>query len=492
MNVLFVSSEAYPLIKTGGLADVSGALPAALHSMGIDIRILIPGYPDVIKKVVNAQRIGSLKAIPNLPSVELWLGKMPDSAVPVIYIRSPELYERDGGPYLDSNGQEWIDNPSRFAALSRVAALLTTVESPLKDWVPDILHCNDWQTGLTPAYLHYMGAGRTSKDNVKTVLTLHNMAFQGNYAPGWLHGLGLPDESYQINGIEYYGQLSFLKAGIFFADKLTTVSPTYAQEIQTENFGFGMQGLLNHRQQDLVGILNGLDTEEWNPATDSMLPYQYDADNLQNKIKVKHALQTELGLTVGDAPLLGVVSRLTHQKGLDLLPELMDELVAHGCQLALLGSGEQQLEAQFRALAERYPQQISVTIGYKEPLSHRIMAGVDLFIMPSRFEPCGLNQMYGLRYGTPPLVNNTGGLADSVTNTSETTLADDTANGFVMPAANTEYLKSTIYKALEYYQSPALWQKIQRNGMRLELSWHKSASAYLRLYENLLKSSSTR
>lgn len=487
VNVLFVTSEAYPLIKTGGLADVSGALPIALQTKGINIKILIPGYPAVLNQVKNMRRIGSLHALPNLTNVELLLGEMPDSHVSVIVIRSPELYERDGGPYVDNQGHEWLDNPSRFAALSRVAALLTSIESPLKDWVPDIIHCNDWQSALTPAYLHYMGAGRTIKNQVKTVLTLHNMAFQGNYAPGWLHGLGFPDESYQINGLEFYGQLSFLKAGIYFADKLTTVSPTYAKEIQTENFGFGMQGLLSDRSQDLVGILNGLDIDEWNPASDPHLPTNYDATSLHKKVEVKHALQQELGLAVGDAPLLGVVSRLTHQKGLDLLPQIADALVNEGCQIAVLGSGESPLEAQFKALAHQYPEQVSVTIGYNEPLSHRMMSGVDLFIMPSRFEPCGLNQMYGLRYGTPPLVNHTGGLADSVTDTKASTLADHTANGFVMKAANTDQLFSTIKKALTYYHDKATWQQIQRQGMQLNLGWDKSANAYIDLYTNMLK-----
>lgn len=487
MNVLFVTSEAYPLIKTGGLADVSGALPSALQAMGIDIRILIPGYPAVLSNILDTQRIGSLQALPNQAMVEILLGNMPDSHVPVIVIRCPELYERDGGPYVDTQGHEWLDNPARFATLSRVAALLTSIETPLKDWAPDIIHCNDWQSALTPAYLHFMGLTRSIKPQVKTMLTLHNMAFQGNYAPGWLHGLGLPDESYQVNGVEFYGQLSFLKAGIFFANKLTTVSPTYAQEIQTDNFGFGMQGLLSDRNKDLVGILNGLDIEEWNPATDPHIARTYDAEHISHKLEVKQGLQQELGLEFSDAPLLGVVSRLTHQKGLDLLPKIAPSLIAQGCQIAVLGSGEPYLESQFKALAAQYPQQVSVTIGYNEPLSHRMMAGVDLFIMPSRFEPCGLNQMYGLRYGTPPVVNHTGGLADSVTNTKASTLADHTANGFVMQSPTVEHLQNTIQKALTYYQDKATWQQIQRNGMKLNLGWSKSAQQYIDLYRDMLK-----
>lgn len=290
MRILFVTSEAYPLIKTGGLADVSGSLPAALQKLGADVRILIPGYPVVLDKLINPSPLATISNLPHVGSINLILGEMPETRVPVMAIESVGLYQRDGGPYVDATGKDWEDNPYRFGTLSLVAAILSGEKSPLKDWVPDITHCNDWQSGLTPAFMHFMGAGRTKMRQAKSVLSIHNLAFQGCYGADWVTHLGLPAESYQINGVEYYGQLSFLKAGIFYADGLSTVSPTYAKEIQTEAYGFGMQGLLTARGKEIQGILNGLDTKEWNPATDPHLEVNYDTDNLTGKADVKAAL----------------------------------------------------------------------------------------------------------------------------------------------------------------------------------------------------------
>lgn len=482
MRILYVTSEAYPLVKTGGLADVSGSLPAALRHIGEDVRILIPGYPQVLAKLRNTRPLIELKWLPMVGNVQLMIGEMPDTGVPVIVIDHQALYGRDGGPYQDSSGHEWIDNPVRFGTLSRIAAILSLKASPLTDWIPDIVHFNDWQGGLTAAYMRYSGM-----PHAKSVLGVHNLAFQGNFPAEWVEKLGLPKEGFTPEGFEYYDQLSFLKAGIYYADKIATVSPTYAQEIQTSEYGFGLQGLLARRSHDIVGILNGIDLQEWDPAADPHLPQNYDRSSLDKKSGVKLELQARLGLNQNsEAPLLGVVSRLTHQKGLDLLLHCATPLLEQGCQLAVLGSGAHALEQGFLQLAQQYPQQVSVTIGYNEPLSHLIMAGADMFIMPSRFEPCGLNQMYGLRYGTPPVVRRTGGLADSVHDTTESSLNNGMANGFAFDLATPEELLATIRRGLGYFSDSKQWRRIQRNGMAVDVGWDHSAQDYLDIYRSIL------
>ncbi len=483
MRILFVSSEAYPLIKTGGLADVSGSLPAAIRDLGMDIRILLPGYPAVLAKLQDKHLITQIHHLPEVGSINLLAGKMPDTGVDVMAIESAQLFDRPGGPYTDGHGHDWNDNALRFGILSKVGALLSSEDSPLRDWIPDVVHCNDWQSGLTPAFLHH-----ASTHHATSIISIHNLAFQGNFSPDWVQRLGLPAHSYQMNGVEYYGQMSFLKAGIYYADSITTVSPTYAQEIQTEQYGFGMQGLLAARGQEIRGILNGIEIQEWNPATDPYLAKTYNLEHLADKKIVKKALQVQLGLEAAPhQPLLGVVSRLTHQKGLDIFLEIAEKLLAKHCQIAVLGSGETHMENGFKELAKRHPRQVSVSIGYKEPLSHQIMAGADIFIMPSRFEPCGLNQMYGLRYGTPPIVTHTGGLADSVRDSNSSTMKNNTATGFVMESAEAPQLLSAVERALVYYHDPRAWRKIQRNGMRRDVSWANSAKLYLDLYKALAK-----
>ena len=485
MRVLFATSEVFPLIKTGGLADVSGSLPTALQNLGVDIRILMPGYPAVLNKLTNLQAIATFDNLPVIHNAALMMGTIAETQVKVMVIKSAHLYEREGGPYADANGLEWLDNPVRFGILSKVAAILSGPNSPITDWQPDIVHCNDWQTGLTPAYMKLV-----EHSQAKSIISLHNMAFQGCYAPGWLSTLALPSTNFTIEGFEYHGQLSFLKAGIFYANAVTTVSPSYAKEIQTAAFGFGLEGLLSKRGNEIKGILNGIETDEWNPEADPHLVKNYSATTLAGKKLVKAALQEKLGLHIdASAPLLGVVSRLTHQKGLDMLVPILQELVDAGCQLALLGSGESALENAFRALAVSNPTKVSVTIGYNEPLSHQIMAGCDMFIMPSRFEPCGLNQLYGLAYGTPPIVNATGGLADSVVDTNIITFKNKTANGFVMSEASPTSLLSCIKQALNVFNNDAsAWKQIQKNGMTQNLSWDKSALEYLAVYQTLNKS----
>lgn len=484
MRVLFATSEAHPLIKTGGLADVSGALPKALTQIAsgdnVDIKIIIPGYKAVLSKVQQAEAIATIGVFGY--TCKIILGKMPDSGLDVIVIQNAALYERTGGPYSDENGVDWPDNPLRFGVFSRIASMICSKNNPIKNWQPDLIQCNDWQTGLAPAYMKLV-----DKSTTKSILSIHNLAFQGCFDASWVVKLDLPKTGFQMNGFEYYGQLSFLKAGIFFADQLCTVSPTYAEEIQTDAFGFGMQGLLKSRSHELTGILNGIDEEDWNPATDKNLIKNYNNSRISGKNVVKRNLQQKLGLQIdANAPLLGIVSRLTYQKGLDLLPEIMPKLIEQGCQFAILGSGDKMLETNFKILAANHPKQVAMNTGYNEQLSHSIMAGSDIFIMPSRFEPCGLNQLYGLAYGTPPVVSHTGGLADSVCDTNEFTIKDNTATGFVVKNVNHWSLLVTIERAINYWKDKKTWRQIQSNGMKRSIGWNSSAKAYLALYERTL------
>jgi starch synthase len=488
LRVLFATSEAHPLIKTGGLADVSGALPKALSQLktsqgNVDVKIVMPAYSAVLTKLKNRKEFATIDVLGE--ACTLVLGNMPDSNIEVIAIKNAALYERSGGPYSDENGIDWVDNALRFGVLSRVASLLCSQNTPLKHWQPDLIQCNDWQTGLTPAYMKLL-----DNSSVKSIFSIHNLAFQGCFKASWIKKLNLPIEHFNINGFEYFDQLSFLKAGLFYADQLSTVSPNYAHEIQTKKFGFGLQGLLKTRNKDLTGILNGIDTQEWNPVSDVHLPKNYSNARITGKKAVKHNLQQQLGLQIDAyAPLLGVVSRLTHQKGLDLLPEMMPTLIKQGCQFAILGSGDKVLEAHFNDLAERYPNQVSMNTGYHEHLSHNIMAGSDIFIMPSRFEPCGLNQLYGLAYGTPPLVSLTGGLADSICDTNELSLKNNLATGFVVKNVSAASLLVSIERAIEFWKDKKTWRQIQKNGMQSNIGWDSRAIDYLALYQKTLAES---
>ena len=487
MRVLFATSEAHPLIKTGGLADVSGALPKTISQINdlnadepIDVKIVMPAYTAVLAKLKSIIAIAQLNVLGQ--ECTIITGKIPDSGLEVIAIQNSFLYERLGGPYSDENGLDWPDNPLRFGVLSRVASLLCSTQSPVINWQPDLIQCNDWQTGLAPAYMKLI-----DNSPAKSVFSIHNLAFQGNFDASWIEKLELPADHFTINGFEYFNQVSFLKAGLFYADQLCTVSPTYAREIQTKKFGFGFEGLLQTRKDSLTGILNGIDTQEWNPAHDLHLPKNYSSKRITGKKTVKLALQQQLGLQIdANAPLLGIVSRLTHQKGLDLLPEIMPKLVALGCQFAVLGSGDKKLELSFSDLAKRYPMQVSINIGYNEVLSHNIMAGCDIFIMPSRFEPCGLNQLYGLAYGTPPVVSNTGGLSDSICDTNTATIKSNSATGFVLNSFTSTALLNTIKNALEIWKDKKTWRSIQKNGMNKDISWKSSANAYYNLYKKTL------
>ena len=479
LKVLFATSEVAPLIKTGGLADVSAALPAALRAIGVDVRVLVPGYNQVIAQLTQLETVAVFDDLPGFPSSRLLSGRMAHD-VPLLVLDCPSLYQRGGGPYQDVTGHDWADNALRFGLLSRVAAILGSSSSPLA-WHPDLVHCNDWQTGLAPAYLHF------EQGAVPSIIAIHNLAFQGIFPPVMVQKLGLPPSCFSINGVEYYGSMSFLKAGLFYADYITTVSPNYAKEIQQEELGFGLHGLLSMRHESLTGMLNGIDTEEWNPATDIHLAMQYRSDDMAGKIANKRALQSRLGLNQDpDIPLLGVVSRFTHQKGLDLLLEIAPLLTELPAQLAMLGSGDAQMQKAARDLTHHYPGKIGAVIGFSEDLSHQIESGADMFVMPSRFEPCGLNQLYSQRYGTPPIVHATGGLSDSVVDCTTKTLKDGSASGFTFDGMTAENLFVTIQRAIRLYHDKNKWNKLRKNCMAKNFSWHSSAEAYRAVYLKVL------
>jgi len=480
VKILFATSEISPWVKTGGLGDVSGTLPLALRRLGCDVRVLVPRYPAFQAAFSAARPVAHLPWMGgHLPGADLLAAESADG-LPLLLLDCPPLYDRPGNPYLGPDGLDWSDNHLRFGLLSRVAARLASPASPL-DWRPDILHCQDWQTALAPYYLRFR-----EKSGAASVLTIHNLVFQGCFPPQLLGQLGFGAADWHIDGVECYGQLSFLKAGLRHADKLTTVSPTYAREILTEQEGAGLQGLLRQRAGDLTGILNGIDTAAWNPATDPHIATNYDRDHLDNKLQNKLALQRKLGLKAGDAlPLFGIVSRLTYQKGLDLVAAAGEQLVGLPAQLAVLGSGEAGVEEAFESLAASHPGQVGVRIGFDEGLAHLIEAGADIFLMPSRFEPCGLNQMFSLAYGTPPLVRPTGGLADTVVDHAETTLKDGSANGFVCTSATPAAIIESAMRAVTLWHDRRRWRQLQRNAMAGDYSWNGPAQQYRALYAAL-------
>ncbi|MDZ4314653.1 MAG: glycogen synthase GlgA [Azonexus sp.] len=482
LSILFATAEMAPWVKTGGLGDVAAALPAALHRAGHDVRVLIPAYPAMHQAFPQATLLAELPPLAAaLPAARLLAVEA--DGLPLILLDCPALFNRPGNPYLDPLGHDWADNGIRFGLLSRVAALLSQADFSLNsphNWRPDVVHLNDWQTALAPAWLGNAG-------DAASIVTVHNIAFQGNFSASHLHALGLPEHVWRYDGVEFHGQLSFLKAGLQLATLISTVSPTYAREIQDEAFGYGLAPLLRHRTAALRGILNGVDNALWNPATDAALAAPYAANRLASKRKNKCALQIEMGLDPAvDRPLFGIISRLTEQKGLDLVLTLGEGITQLPAQLAILGSGDKVMEAGFHELAARHPGQIAFKQGFNEALAHRIEAGADSFLMPSRFEPCGLNQMYSLRYGTPPIVRATGGLADTVIDVSAATLVDKTANGFVINEATPHALWLALERASRCWHDRKLWQTIQQNGMRQDFSWEHAAQQYLTLYRDAI------
>lgn len=479
MNVLFVASEIYPIVKTGGLADVVGALPIALAEAGVEVRVLLPGYPEALAAVeISGERrfLGDV-----LGAGDAWLvsGRLPGSGVFVWLVDCPALYDRKGrGPYLDQDGKDWPDNHLRFALLSRAAALISEIGTVL-GWRPDVVHAHDWHAGLTPAFLHFRGGKRPA-----TVFTIHNMTFPGNFPAETLPELGMPPECFSTEGAEFHGQVSFLKAGLHYSDRITTVSPTYAREILSVEYGCGFEGVLAARSADLRGILNGIDYRIWNPADDPLIARTYDSERLARKDANKECLRERFGLdrtAVADAPLVAVISRFTRQKGIDMILEAIPSLLAMGAQVVALGSGDADLEKGFADAGASYPGRVGVEIGYDETLAHLIQAGADMLLVPSRFEPCGLTQLCALRYGTAPIVRRTGGLADSVVDA-----AADTGTGFVFDYPTSSALADAVSRAVAAYGKRRRWRALQRRQMAQDFSWERAAQEYLALYGELI------
>lgn len=498
LKVLYVCSEIFPLLKTGGLADVGAGLPPALRALGADVRLLLPAFPAVVAGVTPE---GSTLLVPPGGSPGLpagagpqatsahgptpWLrpGHITDGGMPVWLLHAPGLYERGGNPYVDEHGLPWPDSAEQFAWLGWAAALLGTGLDTT--WMPDVVHGHDWHTGLTFAYLRELA--HTAEHRPASVFTVHNLAYQGVFDAGLRPRLGLPDGLFHPQGLEFHGQINFMKAGLKYSDAITTVSPTYAREITGAEQGCGLDGVLRQRQADLHGILNGVDDAVWNPQGDPLVQPGFDADHLQGKAQAKARLQQRMGLQPRpEALLFSVVSRLTEQKGLHLLPEVVDELVQRGGQLAVLGSGDAAIEHALQGCTQRHPGQVALTVGYDEALAHGVIAGADVILLPSRFEPCGLTQLYGLRYGTLPLVRAVGGLADTVVDCSLEHLDDGSASGFVFQDLNVPSLLSAMRRAFALQRRPADWRAVQRHAMALRFGWERAAGEYLQVYRSVL------
>ncbi len=481
MNVLQVSAEIFPLLKTGGLADIAGALPAALSAAGCDVRLLLPGFPTILQDLRDANVLRTL-VTPWGDTVALRRGRLAALDTQAYVIDAPGLYLRPGGPYVDEQHRPYPDNCRRFAALGWVASELALGLDTT--WQPQVVHSHDWHAALAPAYLAF--SRQPSRPHVGSVYTVHNLAYQGNFAATHFPELGLPNEAFAIDGLEFHGQISFMKAGVFYADRIVTVSPSYAKEIQTAEQGCGLDGLLRARSDVLSGILNAVDETVWNPATDKLIPFPYQAIDSGGKARCKAALQAEMGLAIDkEAPLFGVVSRLTEQKGLHLMIAAIDEVVARGGQLVVLGSGDSGLENMLREQATRQPHRVAVRLGYDESLAHRIFAAIDVILVPSRFEPCGLTQMYGLKYGALPLVHRVGGLADTVVDCTLEDLAEQNANGFMFDDFSNEGFARALRRAFALYARPTDWHTVAARAMQQSFSWHQSASKYVALYQQI-------
>ncbi len=478
VSVLSVASEAFPLIKTGGLADVVGALPAALAAEGVAVRTLVPGYPAVVAAMAEGKIVHTFADLFGAPA-RLIAGRA--GGLDLVMVDAPHLFDRPGNPYTGPDGRDFQDNAFRFAGLSRAAAEIGMGRTALPR--PDVVHAHDWQAGLAPAYLAYEGGARPV-----TVMTVHNLAFQGQFDAGLLRVLGLPAHALSVGGVEYYGSIGYLKAGLQLADRITTVSPTYAQEILGPDAGMGLDGLLRVRALDLCGILNGIDTTVWDPARDPLLPAPFSADALAGRAVAKAALQARFGLAADpDALLFGVVSRLSWQKGLDLLLQAIPTLIGTGGQLALLGAGDGALEQGCRDAAAAHPGRIGCIIGYDEELAHLIQAGSEALIVPSRFEPCGLTQLCALRYGALPVVASVGGLADTVVDANEMAVASGVGTGVRFQPTTTLALESALRRTATLHADTALWDRLRLNAMATDVSWSRPARRYAALYREGLK-----
>ncbi len=476
-KVLSVASEIFPLVKTGGLADVVGALPRALATEDVEMRSLVPGYPAItgqLGDVTIAREYADLFGGP----ARLLAGKA--EGLDIFAIDAPHLYDRPGNPYLGPDGRDWPDNARRFAALARVGADIGL--GAVSAFEPDIVHAHDWQAALAPAYLRFAEGRRPG-----SVMTIHNLAFQGHFPISVFSELGLPQRALAIEGVEYYGGVGFLKAGLQLADIITTVSPTYAREILTPEFGMALDGLLRARSHAVHGILNGVDDTVWNPADDPALPQRFGPTRIDLRTRNKTALQGKLRLTPGDRPLFAVVSRLSQQKGLDLLLQALPALVAKGAQLAVLGSGERILESGFANAATARAGSVGCMFGYDETLAHLFQGAADFILVPSRFEPCGLTQLCALRYGATPIVSHVGGLADTVIDANEAAIAAGVATGVQFSPLSVDALSYALDRALAIYRDPAAMRRIRLNGMRADVSWRGPARRYAALYRSICR-----
>lgn len=476
MRVLYVTAEAYPLAKTGGLADVSRGLAAALLGKGADIRVVMPAYPQALARLRGGKVVATIPPLMGVEDGIIVSGLFPDCDVPVLLVYSATLFGRAGGLYQDDDGCDWPDNAKRFAYFSRVAANIA-LDDREKSWRPDVVHANDWHAGLVPYLISQQWGPRP-----RTVFTTHNMAFQGLFRSQDAPIDALEDES----GIEFFGQLSYLKAGLTYADRITTVSPTYAREILTPDYGFGLEGVVKTRGGDFCGILNGIDDTLWNPATDPQIAANYHAGDMAGKRLCKRALQHELGFALrAETPLIGFVSRLTQQKMADTLADILPWIAEQGAQLVIVGEGDRAIEASLQNAAANLEGTVSLTLGYDEKLAHKLQAGCDILLAPARFEPCGLTQLYALRYGTLPVVRRTGGLADTVIDANEFTLHDRRANGFVFDEATAACMIQAVSRALALYREPLQWRLLQVQAMSGAYGWDTSAAAYMALYEDV-------
>ena len=479
LRVLSVASEVFPLVKTGGLADVAGALPGALAPEGVEMRTLIPAYPAVKDKLSDAETASEYDDLFGGPARVLAARA---AGLDLFALDAPHLFDRPGNPYLGPDGVDWPDNARRFAALSRVGADIAL--GGIAAFQPDVAHAHDWQAGLTAAYIRY-----SERQGPGTLITVHNLAFQGHFPESMFWELGLPAEALSVDGVEYYDGVGYLKSGLLLSDVVTTVSPTYAGEIQTSEFGMGLDGLLRGRGEAVHGILNGIDEGVWNPAADPALAQTYTALRIAERAVNKTALQTRLGLArSADRPLFAVVSRLSHQKGLDLLLHTLPRILDRGGQFALLGAGERWLEAGFGDAAASRPEAAACVFAYDERLAHLFQAGADFILVPSRFEPCGLTQLCALRYGSTPIVSRVGGLADTVIDANEAALAAGVATGVQFFPPTVEALGRAIDQAFAIYEEPAAMRRLRLNGMRQDVSWRGPARHYADLYRSIARS----
>ncbi|WP_126401717.1 glycogen synthase GlgA [Blastochloris tepida] len=477
LQVLAVASEVFPLIKTGGLADVVGGLPPALAHHGVEVRTLVPGYPSVLRALEGTTVVAEYGYFFGA-FCKLLAGRA--AGLDLFVLEAPQLFWREGNPYSAPDGQPWPDNPVRFAALAHMGYLIS--RGDFGPYVPDVLHVHDWQAALAPAYLHY--GGRTKP---RSVLTIHNLAFQGQFSRDLLYAIGLPGHAYSMDGVEYYGGIGYLKAGIRFADRVTTVSPRYAAEICQPGAGMGLDGTLRQKGLALSGIVNGIDVDTWNPADDPALAASYTADTLELRARNKAALEGRFNLEAGDGPLIGMITRLSWQKGMDIVIETLPSIIAAGCRVVVLGTGDAPLEAGLAKAAAAYPGKIGVFAGYDENLAHLVQGGADAILVPSRFEPCGLTQLYGLRYGCLPIVSRVGGLFDTVIDANAAAREQGVATGIQFEPVTREALEAAIARFVALYADTSAWRAMQRQAMSLDLSWTRRAGAYAALFRSLVE-----